>query len=53
VFGVNWDSISFGVGDAPINRILMSEPLKGTREHVEELLESALDASDLVKKLRD
>ena len=29
VFGVNWDSISFGVDDEPIKRILMAEPLKG------------------------
>ena len=40
VFGVNWDSISFGVGDEPIKRILMAEPLKGTKAHVEELLAS-------------
>jgi proteasome accessory factor A len=26
VFGVNWDSISFGVEDEPIKRILMAEP---------------------------
>ena len=31
VFGVNWDSISFGVDDEPIKRILMAEPLKGTK----------------------
>ena len=31
VFGVNWDSISFNLGDEPIKRILMNEPLKGTR----------------------
>ena len=52
VFGVNWDSISFGVDDEPINRILMAEPLKGTREHVEELLDRSSTAADLVKNLR-
>ena len=31
VFGVNWDSISFGVDGEPIKRILMAEPLKGTK----------------------
>ncbi|MBW1684185.1 MAG: proteasome accessory factor PafA2 [Deltaproteobacteria bacterium] len=52
VFGVNWDSISFSVDDEPIKRILMAEPLKGSRFHVEELLESSPTAADLVKNLR-
>jgi proteasome accessory factor A len=52
VFGVNWDSISFGVGDEPIKRVMMSEPLKGTRRLVEELLDSSADAGELVKNLR-
>jgi len=52
VFGVNWDSISFGVDGEPIKRILMAEPLKGTKGHVEELLASSPTAADLVKNLR-
>jgi proteasome accessory factor A len=52
VFGVNWDSISFGVEDEPIKRILMAEPLKGTRAHVEDLLENSPTAAELVKNLR-
>jgi proteasome accessory factor A len=52
VFGVNWDSISFSVDDEPINRILMEEPLKGSKAHVAELLDSSPTAADLVKNLR-
>jgi proteasome accessory factor A len=52
VFGVNWDSISFGVDGEPIKRILMVEPLKGTKDHVQELLASSPTAADLVKNLR-
>lgn len=52
VFGVNWDSISFGIGDEPIKRVLMAEPLKGSRQHVEELLDRSRNAADLVKNLR-
>jgi proteasome accessory factor A len=52
VFGVNWDSISFSVEEEPIKRILMAEPLKGTRAHVEELLESSPTAADLVRNLQ-
>jgi proteasome accessory factor A len=52
VFGVNWDSISFGIGDEPIKRVLMAEPLKGSRAHVEELLLRSKDAAELVRNLR-
>jgi len=52
VFGVNWDSISFGTGDEPIKRIMMSEPLKGTKKHVEELFRNSPTAKDLVENLR-
>lgn len=52
VFGVNWDSISFGIGDDPIKRVLMAEPLKGSKVHVQELLERSKDAAELVRNLR-
>jgi proteasome accessory factor A len=52
VFGVNWDSISFSVGEEPIKRIMMVEPLKGTKVHVEDLLANSPTAADLVKNLR-
>jgi proteasome accessory factor A len=52
VFGVNWDSISFGIGDEPIKRVLMVEPLKGSRAFVEELLAHSPTAAALVKNLR-
>jgi len=52
VFGVNWDSISFGIGDEPIKRVLMAEPLKGSKAHVGELLERSRNAAELVLNLR-
>ncbi len=52
VFGVNWDSISFSVDEEPIKRILMAEPLKGSRAHVAELLDASPTAAELVKNLR-
>ena len=51
VFGVNWDSISFGFGDEPIKRIMMSEPLKGTKVYVEELLNKSESAAELLKNM--
>ena len=52
VFGVNWDSISFGVDDEPIKRVMMAEPLKGTRRLVEDLLDGSANAGELVRNLR-
>jgi proteasome accessory factor A len=51
IFGVNWDSISFNVGDDPVKRILMNEPLKGTKGHVEQLLDECEDVASLVDSL--
>ncbi|MBI3329229.1 MAG: proteasome accessory factor PafA2 family protein, partial [Nitrospinae bacterium] len=51
VFGVNWDSLSFNLGDGPIKRILMEEPLKGTKAHVQGLLERSNTAAELVANL--
>jgi proteasome accessory factor A len=51
VFGVNWDSISFGLDDQPIKRIMMSEPLKGTKGYVEELLNRSESAAALLANM--
>jgi proteasome accessory factor A len=48
---VNWDSISFGIGDEPIKRVMMVEPLKGSKQHVEELFNSSPTAAELVRNL--
>ncbi len=52
VFGVNWDSISFGIGDEPIKRLLMAEPLRGSKAHVADLFARSPTAADLVRNLR-
>jgi proteasome accessory factor A len=51
IFGVNWDSISFNLGEEPVKRILMNEPLKGTKGHVEQLLDECETAAQLVSAL--
>jgi Pup amidohydrolase len=51
VFGVNWDSLSFSLGEEPIKRLLMEEPLKGTRAHVQGLLERSHTAAELLANL--
>ena len=52
MFGVNWDSISFGIGDEPIKRVMMVEPLKGSKKHVQDLFDRSPTAADLVRNLR-
>jgi len=51
VFGVNWDSISFGLEDDSIKRVMMAEPLKGTSEFVEELLDRSATAAELLDNM--
>ena len=51
VFGVNWDSISFSVDEETIKRIQMPEPLRGSKAHVEDLLDRSKTAAELVKNL--
>jgi proteasome accessory factor A len=51
VFGVNWDSISFGLEDELIKRIMMAEPLKGTSEFVEGLLDRSETAAALLENM--
>jgi len=51
IFGVNWDSISFNLGDGPIKRIMMEEPTRGTKRHVQQLLDRSETAADLVANI--
>lgn len=51
IFGVNWDSISFNLGEGPIKRILMEEPTRGTKRHVQHLLDRSETAADLVANM--
>ncbi len=51
IFGVNWDSISFNLGDGPIKRIMMEEPTRGTKLHVQHLLDSSETAAELVANI--
>ena len=51
ILGVNWDSISSNLGDGPIKRIMMEEPTRGTKRHVQQLLERSETAADLVANI--
>ncbi|MFM8562372.1 MAG: depupylase/deamidase Dop [Acidimicrobiia bacterium] len=51
VVAANWDSMVFDVGRDPLRRVPMMEPLRGTRSHVGELLDTSTSVSDLLERL--
>ena len=52
IAAASWDSIIFDTGADALQRVPMREPLRGTKEHVDELFERAADAAALVQMLR-
>ncbi|MHB1517067.1 MAG: depupylase/deamidase Dop [Acidimicrobiales bacterium] len=51
VVTANWDSLVFDLGADPLRRVPMMDPLKGTANHVEELLETCSSPSELLDRL--
>jgi len=47
----NWDSLVFDLGSDPLRRVPMMDPLKGTAEGVEALLDSCASPAELVDRL--
>jgi Pup amidohydrolase len=52
IAAASWDSLIVDIGTDALQRIPMREPLRGTREHVEDLLRDADDAATLVARLQ-
>jgi proteasome accessory factor A len=52
IVAASWDSVIFDVGRDALQRVPMREPLKGTRDHVEDLFGRAADAAALVDLLQ-
>ena len=51
VVSANWDCLIFDVGDGPLRRIPMMEPLRGTRALTEDLFKSCSTPMELVLAL--
>lgn len=51
ITAASWDSLIFDVGGESLVRIPTMEPLRGTRAHVQELLDAAGSAKELVESL--
>ncbi|HEX6330132.1 MAG TPA: depupylase/deamidase Dop [Actinomycetota bacterium] len=52
IAAASWDSMIFDTGQDALQRVPMREPLRGTREHVEGLLERSPDPQTLVRLLQ-
>src|SRR5207342_149839 len=52
IAAASWDSLIIDTGADALQRIPMREPLRGTKEHVEDLLLGSEDAASLVARLR-
>jgi len=51
IVAANWDSVVFDVGEGPLQRVPMLDPLRGTRELTGKLLENSATAIDLLETL--
>ncbi|GMQ84648.1 MAG: depupylase/deamidase Dop [Acidimicrobiia bacterium] len=51
VVAANWDSLVFDIGEETLKRVPMMEPLRGTEDHVGELLDASEDAAALLSAL--
>jgi Pup amidohydrolase len=52
IAAASWDSLIIDTGAEALQRIPMREPLRGTKSHVEALLNQAVDAKKLVELLQ-
>ena len=47
----NWDSVVFDLGEGPLQRVPMMDPLRGTAELTQNLLETSPTANALLKAI--
>jgi proteasome accessory factor A len=51
VVAANWDSVVLDLGEDPLRRVPMPEPLRGSAAHVATLLDECNSAAELVGRL--
>jgi proteasome accessory factor A len=51
IAAANWDSLVFDLGGDPLRRVPMMEPLRGTKAHVDTLLNSVSSPAELLERL--
>ncbi len=51
IMAASWDALIFDTGDEPLRKVPTLEPTRGTKAHVQDLLESSPDAGSLIRNL--
>jgi proteasome accessory factor A len=51
IVAANWDSVVFDIGEEPLRRVPMMEPLRGTARHVDTLFEGCESPAQLLERL--
>ncbi|HLI15718.1 MAG TPA: depupylase/deamidase Dop [Acidimicrobiales bacterium] len=51
IVAANWDSLVFDLGEDPLRRVPMMEPLRGTESHVATLLRESKSPAELLRRL--
>lgn len=51
IVAANWDSMVFDTGEAPLRRVPMMEPTRGSASHVASLFDGCEDVRDLLTRL--
>jgi len=49
----NWDSMVFDTGEQNLHRVPMTEPLKGTAQHVGDLIDSCETVIELIDSISE
>jgi proteasome accessory factor A len=51
IVAASWDALIFDTGDEPLRKVPTMEPMRGTKQHVQGLLDASPDASGLLANL--
>jgi Pup amidohydrolase len=51
IVAASWDALIFDTGDEPLRKVPTLEPMRGTKAHVSELLDTSADATTLIRNL--
>ncbi|MGH9172663.1 MAG: depupylase/deamidase Dop [Acidimicrobiales bacterium] len=51
IVAANWDSVVFDIGEEPLRRVPMMEPLRGTASHVDTLFQDCESPAELLRRL--
>ncbi|MDQ5815132.1 MAG: proteasome accessory factor PafA2 [Actinomycetota bacterium] len=51
IVAASWDALIFDTGDEPLRKVPTLEPTRGTKAHVQQVLDSSPDASTLIRNL--